>query len=393
MTTRRAVLAGAAALPFAPVLASAQAQPASPSAARRALDAAATAEDSAEALRLLADVRGASASERLDLEAAREGLAVDDMMRRARLTPEGLYAARLRRVVGEVELSDVRARVETEHAWLQARADQLFRRLGDRGGSVGERYRRLFGDGRFLYSDDDAGRDRAAADMNRALETARPRLAGWFGPLPPECANVSVRRLSAEDEARGRGGYRDLPTPTASGAYFVDLKEIRRRPSWTLPAVAFHELLPGHAVHLPIEARADPHPLRLRYTGPFSEGWAIYAETLPPLADPRAELGRIHWLLFRVNRARADLGIHLDGWTVEQARERLVRSQGEPAYFAPFDTDLPRIAREPASRTAEAAVWLTLADLARGRRGPALRRFHAAVLADGRKRLGALRRA
>lgn len=387
MMLRRTVLAGIAALPIA---GTAGAQSVG---ARAALDSAAAAADPAEALRLLQGVRGATATERLDLEVAREGLAIDDLMRRARLKPEGLYALQLKRTVGEVELAPARARIEAEHVRLQAEADRLFRRVGLRSGSVGERYSRLWRDERFLYADDAAGRDRAVADMNRAMDAVRPRLAAWFGALPPECANVAVRRMSPEDEARGRGGYRELPTPAGPGAYYVDLKEILRRPGWTLPSVALHELLPGHAVHLPIESRANPHPLRLRYAGPFSEGWAIYAETLPTLSDPREELGRIHWLLFRANRARADLGIHLDGWTVDQARARLVQSQGEPAYFAPFETDLPRIAREPASRTAEAIVWLTLADLARGKRGAALRRFHRAVLADGRKRLGGLRRA
>lgn len=383
--TRRAVLAGMGAT----LVSSARA--AGPSRVRRALDAAASAPPG-EGLRMLAGLAGATASERLDLEAAREGLLADDLLTRTQSTGAARFALFLRRQWGEVDPALARARIEREHARVAARADRLFRAIGMGESSIGDRYRRLWRDERFLYPDGDAGRTQAVADMNAAFARVRPQLAGWFGPLPPYVLAVAARRMSREDEAKHRGGYREVPSPSTPGGYFVDLADIRRRPSWTLPAVAHHELLPGHMVQLPLEALADPHPLRLRYAPGFAEGWAVYAETLPRRASPHDELGRLHWLLFRLCRARADLGVHLDGWSVEQAHARLEEWQGEPAYFAPFETDLPRIAAEPAVRTAEALAWLALADGARRRRGAALARFHRAVLADGRMRLNALRR-
>src|SRR5689334_9285678 len=51
----------------------------------------------------------------------------------------------------------------------QARADQLLRGQGLSRGSVAERLRALSADVRWLYPDDDAGRDRAVADMNARL--------------------------------------------------------------------------------------------------------------------------------------------------------------------------------------------------------------------------------
>jgi uncharacterized protein (DUF885 family) len=102
--------------------------------------------------------------------------------------------------------------------------------------------------------------------------------------------------------------------------------------------------------------------------------------------DPLGELGHIHWLLFRVTRGLADLGIHLDGWCIDEARAQLIAWQGEPGYFAPFEIDLPRIAKEPATRAAEAMAWLDLADTAA--RVPAARRvaFHQTMLRHGRMR-------
>ncbi|MDB5703806.1 MAG: hypothetical protein JWN66_922 [Sphingomonas bacterium] len=279
---------------------------------------------------------------------------------------------------------------------LHARADTLLRRQGLTQGPVGTRIAALFREERWLYSDDDAGRDRAVADMNRWLDRARSRVLALFGPVPAPCLDVSARRMSAADETAKRQGYRVVGGPSLSGIYFVDLAEIRRRPSWSLQGVVHHELLPGHMIQFPIEQMADPHRLRLEYTPAFPEGWAIYAEQLAGDdgafgGDPMAFLGHTHWLLFRIGRAIIDTGVHFKRWSTQQALKTLREVQGEPAYFAPFATDIDRTCLEPGIRAAEALNWLRLSDMSptssSKATSPALRHFHRAVLADGRKRL------
>jgi hypothetical protein len=145
-------------------------------------------------------------------------------------------------------------------------------------------------------------------------------------------------------------------------------------------------------VQLPIEAAANPHPLRIAYLPAFSEGWAIYAEQL--MADqgiyrgaPLEELGHIHWLLFRAVRGLIDTGIHHQRWSLDKARAELDRLQGVPAYFAPFETDLARIAGEPAVRAAEALTWLGLAGLTPRSNTRLLCQANSRILANGRKPL------
>lgn len=302
------------------------------------------------------------------------------------------YTLLLRRTSGNAaDPLALERRLIEERETLHARAARLFDRIGVRGDSIGARYSALWRDPRWLYPDDDTGRAQAVTDMRRMLAEERVRLPAAFGTLPPWCSDVDVRALSPAEIAAGRNGYREAPTPTRRGVYIVDLKDIRRRPRWTLPSVVAHELLPGHMVQLGLEAATPPHPLRLSYAAAFVEGWGIYAEQLATqegaFADPRDELGHIHWLLFRVCRALADIGIHLHGWTRADTLKRLVAWQGEPAYFAPFATELDRIAVEPASRAAEATVWLALADRMRGFTGAARIARHRALLDGGRTRM------
>ncbi len=302
------------------------------------------------------------------------------------------YALILRRQTGDgVTPAAAERRLEQERRRLTTRATALFAAVGDPRGELGERYARLWQDTRFLYPDDQAGRDRAVADMNRTLAAIRPHLADAFGSLPPAVLDVATRRLTAADEAAGKNGYRALPAPGRPGAYVVDLRTIRRRPSWSLPSVVAHELLPGHMIQLPLEATADPHPLRLEYAGSFPEGWATWAEVLAARrgwlgADPRVMLGHIHWLLFRIERGLADIALHWRGRDAAAVRADMTRRMGEPAYFAPFDVEMDRIPVEPASRAADAIHWLAIQDAAGSSTGAALRRFHARLLDYGRVR-------
>lgn len=402
--SRRSVIAGAAAMVAVPP--AAWATPAEDAGLRATLDALSKGGDPATKLAALRgfDPARLSLPARLDLSTVRDGLMVDGEIARcfpgvdpARGPVPAVVAERpiwfglsLRRRLGNVSVDAARWRLGAERDRLLLRADRLLRRVGQTQGSTGARFTVLFHDERWLYSDDEAGRDRAVADMNRTLAARRRQVPLAFDPVPPWCLDVRAARTSRADEIAGKSGRRELPVPGKAGAYFVDLKDIRRRPRWTLPSVVAHELLPGHMIQLPIEAAADPHPLRLAYAPAFAEGWGIYAEQLAAaqgaFADPMAELGHLHWLLFRVGRGLVDIAIHCDGWSVERARAQLVAWQGEPAYFAPFDTDLARIVAEPASRAAEALAWLAIADRA-PRTVTARKTFHRAMLAGGRKRL------
>ncbi len=357
----------------------------------------------------LAALRGFDAgklglSAQLDLLTIRAGLAVDVEIARRFAGVKSIasvpandratyYSLLLKRRLGEVSIDAARRRLDAELAGLTQRADAALRAIGRGDGGVGPRLTALIADERFLYPDSDTGRDRAVADMNRILAVRRTRIAEAFDAVPAWCLDVAVSRPARPDEPAGR---RILPEPGKPGGYVVDLKDVRRRPSWTLGSVVSHELLPGHLVQLPLEAAGGMHPIRADYAPASVEGWGVYAEQLADAqgafdGDALGLIGHLHWLLFRAARARMDMGLHLEGWSVDKARAFLEEHQGPAVYFAPYDIELTRTAAEPSNRAADALAWLAIADLA-PRDWRRRKHFHARVLAGGRKRTEHLRR-
>ena len=286
------------------------------------------------------------------------------------------YAEVLARAWGApIDPKAAHRRAVAEVRRLQARADVLLRGQGLKAGAAAERIRALFADPRFLYPDDDAGRDRAVAGMNGRLAALRPKLAAVFDLDLPA---AEVRRMSPADEARGRGGYREPP------AYYLDLKTIRERPSWTLPSVAFHETVPGHALQATLQSS---DPAKQPDVGAYSEAWATYAEQLAAdlgayVGDPLGEIGYLHWRLFRMARVVVDTGQGALGWSADRALAAMTEVQGRSIAFATIEADVARMRRQPGAFAVQGLGALEIARL-RPRRREAWPQFHRAILADG----------
>lgn len=329
----------------------------------------------------------------IDLVTIRFGLAIERNLA-AVTRPSDRYALQLARACGaNVRPGAAKARLQAERKRVETQAQAWLNRLAIAPGPTGKRFADLMarGDGAFAASD--AGRAAAVAWMNTVIVSARAALPRWFVDLPPECTNVTVRVMTGAEAASDKGGFRILPDAGHAGAYVVDLRRISERPSWTLASVVHHELLPGHMVQLPLEERAAPHPLRLRYAAGFGEGWAIYAEDLARrgglLPDEACHAGALHWRLFRIERALADLAVNHDGQSDEGAIAAMRATLGFPAYFARFESDIARMKESPGSRVAEALTALALRDHLLASAGVA--RFHHRVLATAPLTLQALR--
>lgn len=143
--------------------------------------------------------------------------------------------------------------------------------------------------------------------------------------------------------ARWNLAYIDIPGPYEHGlpsVYYVAPPD----PAWTaaeqaayLPGqanllfVSAHEVWPGHFLQFLHAHRAGSKFAQLFGSYAFSEGWAHYSEELVWEAglndgDPETHIGQLVNALLRDVRFLAALGLHTQGWSVEQA-EQMFREQ------------------------------------------------------------------
>ena len=89
-------------------------------------------------------------------------------------------------------------------------------------------------------------------------------------------------------------------------------------------AIAYHEGIPGHHLQFSVAQELKDVPAFRRYGGynSFSEGWALYSETLAHemgfYQDPYSEYGRLQNLMWRSIRLVVDTGVHSKHWSRQQ---------------------------------------------------------------------------
>ncbi len=98
---------------------------------------------------------------------------------------------------------------------------------------------------------------------------------------------------------------------------------------YSLQDLTIHEGVPGHYLQIALSNRY-PSVLRgVLWSGPFVEGWAVYAERMMIEAgyqggDPLQKLITLKWYLRAVTNAIIDAAIHVDGMTREAAMKLMV---------------------------------------------------------------------
>jgi len=99
---------------------------------------------------------------------------------------------------------------------------------------------------------------------------------------------------------------------------------LREYNSRSVANLTIHEAMPGHYLQI---AHSNRYPSVLRamlFSGPFVEGWAVYAERVMQeqgyrSGDPLMTLVQLKWYLRAVTNAIMDSAIHVDGMTQEEA--------------------------------------------------------------------------
>ena len=223
------------------------------------------------------------------------------------LTPEEIHE------IGLVEVE----RIQTE-------MKSIIQQVGF-DGSLLEFFDYLRTDDQFVYANSDAGRNDYIADATAIINEMKARLDGLFLTKPE--ADLVVKRVEPFREDTAFGAFYNSPAPDGSrpGIYYINLKDVGEQPKYLQQALAYHEGIPGHHMQIALAQELEGLP-RFRTLGghtAYTEGWGLYAESLPDklglYTDPYSKFGQLSMEIFRAARLVVDTGIHAKKWTREEA--------------------------------------------------------------------------
>ena len=123
------------------------------------------------------------------------------------------------------------------------------------------------------------------------------------------------------------------PDGSRPGVFYAPVRDPATYSTPKMTSLFLHEALPGHHFQGSL-AQESALPRFRRYTrfNAYGEGWALYAESLGSemglYGDPYQYLGRLLGEMHRAIRLVVDTGMHVKGWTREQAIAYSLENEG-----------------------------------------------------------------
>jgi uncharacterized protein (DUF885 family) len=229
----------------------------------------------------------------------------------------------------------------------------------------------------------------ASAAFNKEVDYWLPRL---FGTLPR--LTFTIREIPAETAEGTTTAYYSGGSPESgiAGTYYVNTSRLNQRPLWEIPALSLHESIPGHHLQIALQQEMDLAPFRRNFTSytAFTEGWALYAESLGEemglYNTPERKMGELSYQMWRACRLVVDTGIHAFGW--DKARAIAYMRENTALTDTNIEAEVNRYISWPGQALGYMIGRLKIIELrhraeaALGERFD-LRRFHDAVLRNG----------
>lgn len=216
---------------------------------------------------------------------------------------------------------------------ISAQLDAILKGAGMTTGSVAERLTALNKQEEQLYADSDAGRSALIESLNAGMADMWERLPRAFADIPKR--PLEIRRVPVEIQDGASNGYYNSATIDGSrpAIYWINLKSVGDWPKYSLPALTYHEGVPGHHLQGSYAQLSGELPMLLRnnFISSYGEGWALYAEQLADELGAYKGIERAGYLqsfLFRAARLVVDTGIHHKRWTREEATDYMVTTTG-----------------------------------------------------------------
>ncbi|WP_444763358.1 DUF885 domain-containing protein [Roseateles sp.] len=247
---------------------------------------------------------------------------------------------------------------------------------------------------KFLYSDPkffNQSGDELLEGYRAIAKRIDPELPKLFAQLPR--SPYGIRAMPAYTGEGAADNYNGPSLDSTTPGWFnANAIAFKRRPKWAMETLVAHETVPGH--HLQIARQVElgelPNFRRQAQYSVFSEGWALYAETLGPqlglFRDPYTRFGHLQAQMFRAARLVVDTGLHALGWSRDKAIAYMIEQTGHDAVFMTAEVD--RYYAQPGQALSYMMGALKIRELrarAEGVLGSKFdqRRFHNALIDQG----------
>ncbi|MBV7539122.1 DUF885 domain-containing protein [Duganella sp. sic0402] len=222
--------------------------------------------------------------------------------------------------------------------------------------------------------------------LNDVLDTKLPAM---FTLLPKAKLDLRLEpelsRATASDHYTAPAGDGSRP-----GVFWSVVNDPTKYGSTGMTTLFLHEGKPGHHFHIALMQELNlPNFRKFGGNNAFTEGWALYSETLGKemglFEDPAQYFGHLNDELLRATRLVVDTGMHAKGWTREQSIKYMQDTLGYTDY-AKSETE--RYMAWPGQALGYKVGSLKIQEL-RARAEKALGdkfslpAFHAVVLGDG----------
>ncbi len=222
--------------------------------------------------------------------------------------------------------------------------------------------------------------------LNDVLDTKLPQM---FTLVPKAKLDLRLEpelsRATASDHYTAPAGDGSRP-----GVFWSVVNDPSKYGSTGMTTLFLHEGKPGHHFHIALMQELNlPNFRKFGGNNAFTEGWALYAETLGKemgLFDDAAQyFGHLNDELLRATRLVVDTGMHAQGWTREQSIQYMHDTLG---YDDVAKSETERYMAWPGQALGYKIGSLKIVEL-RQRAAKALGdkfslpKFHEVVLSDG----------
>ncbi|MFV0634778.1 DUF885 domain-containing protein [Demequina sp.] len=246
---------------------------------------------------------------------------------------------------------------------------------------ISEIYTRLREDASLKYTDADT----LIADAKVALAKAEAAAPEWFATVP-------VSPCLAEATDFGAMAYYSSPDPETGkpGKFFFKTSHPEAWSTYELEAIVYHEGIPGHHLHLALNAENTAiHKVQREFhSTAYAEGWGLYTERLADeMGLYSSQLSRVGMLSadsLRACRLVVDTGMHGLGWSREQAIQYML--DHSPMDRGHIEQEIDRYIGLPGQALSYMIGRLEILDMrreAQQREGFDIRDFHDRFLRYG----------